>query len=150
MIPMVDLQAQYQSLKKEIDAAVLDVLASGHYILGPNVKAFEEEAANYLGVKHVVGVASGTDALYLTMMAEGIKPGDEIITTPFSFIAACEAIRYLGAKPVFVDIEADSFNIDVSKIEAAITPATRAIIPVHLYGHALTMQPLLDICKKHN
>ncbi len=150
MIPMVDLQIQYQRLKAEIDANVLDVLAKGHYILGPHVQAFEAEAAHYLGVKHAIGVASGTDAIYLALMAEGIKAGDEVITTPFSFIAACEAIRYLGAKPVFIDIDPKTYNIDVNKIASAITDKTRAIIPVHLYGQVVELEPILNLAKKHN
>ena len=150
MIPMVDLPAQYERLKSEIDNQVLEVLAKGHYILGPQVQAFEKETAAYLGVKHAIGVASGTDALYLALMEQGIKAGDEVITTPFTFIAACEAICYLGAKPVFVDIEANTFNMDMSQVEAAITSKTKAIIPVHLYGLATNLDPVLAICKKHN
>jgi dTDP-4-amino-4,6-dideoxygalactose transaminase len=149
MLPMVDLKAQYQALKAEIDAALAQVLGSTRFILGPNVKAFEEEAAAYLGVKHTIGVASGTDALHLALVAAGIGEGDEVITTPFTFVATAEAIRYVGACPVFVDIDRRTFNIDVTQVEAAITPATRAILPVHLFGQAADMPALAAVADKH-
>lgn len=150
MIPMVDLKTQYHNLKAEIDRAVLDALESSQFILGPNVTAFEQEAAAYLGAPHAVGCASGTDALHLAVVAAGIGPGDEVITTPFTFIATAEAICYAGATPVFVDIDPRTFNIDPSLIEAAITPATRAIIPVHLFGQPADMAAIRAICERHN
>ncbi|ADE14390.1 Glutamine--scyllo-inositol transaminase [Nitrosococcus halophilus Nc 4] len=149
MTPMVDLKAQYQTLKAEIEEGLAQALTSSQFILGPNVKAFEEEAAAYLGVTHGVGVASGTDALHLALVAAGIGEGDEVITTPFTFIATAEAICYVGARPVFVDIDEKTFNIDVEQVEAAITPATRAVLPVHLFGQAADMAALEGIAAKH-
>ena len=150
MIPMVDLKTQYHNLKSEIDRAVLDAMESSQFILGPNVSSFEKEAAGYLGAKHAVAVASGTDALHLAILAAGIGPGDEVITSAFTFIATAEAICYVGAKPVFVDIDAKTFNIDPQLIEAAITPRTRAIIPVHIFGQPADMTAITAICEKHN
>jgi dTDP-4-amino-4,6-dideoxygalactose transaminase len=150
MLPMVDLKAQYQTLKAEIDEGLAQALISGQFILGPNVRAFEEEVAAYLGADHAVGVASGTDALHLALIAAGIGAGDEVITTPFTFIATAEAICYVGARPVFVDIDEKTFNIDVAQIEAAITPATRAILPVHLFGQAADMAALEAIAAKYD
>lgn len=150
MIPMVDLKTQYHSLKQEIDRAVLDALESCQFILGPNVTALEQEAAACLGVPHAVSCASGTDALHLAVLAAGIKPGDEVITTPFTFIATAEAICYAGATPVFVDVDPKTFNIVPELIEQAITPATRAVIPVHLFGQPADMAAIVDICKRHN
>jgi len=149
-VPMVDLKTQYEAIKEEINSAVLSVIQSAHFILGPQGKALEEEIAGYHGVKHAVAVASGTDALHLALLAAGIKRGDEVITTPFTFIATAEAISYVGAIPVFVDIDPDSFNIDIAKIGAAITKKTKAIIPVHLYGQPVNMDGLMEIAKKHN
>jgi dTDP-4-amino-4,6-dideoxygalactose transaminase len=149
-IPMVDLKAQYEAIKEEINNAVLGVIQSTHFILGPQGKSLEEEIAHYLGVKHAVGVASGTDALHLALLAAGLKRGDEVITTPFTFIATAEAISYVGAVPVFVDIDPDSFNIDISKIAPAITRKTKAIIPVHLYGQPADMERLMELAKKHS
>ncbi|RQW83573.1 MAG: DegT/DnrJ/EryC1/StrS family aminotransferase [Geobacter sp.] len=149
MIPMVDLNVQYRQLQDEIDSGIRDVLEKSQFILGPNVSAFEAEAAKYLGVKHAVAVASGTDALHLALAAAGIGPGDEVITTPFTFIATAEAIRYVGATPVFVDIDPQTFNIDPEKIEAAVTPATRAVLPVHLFGHPANMAEISAICDKY-
>ena len=148
-IPMVDLKTQYEAIKDEINSAVLSVMQSAHFILGPQGKAIEEEIAGYHGVKHAVAVASGTDALHLALLAAGIKRGDEVITTPFTFIATAEAISYVGAIPVFVDIDPDSFNIDITKIGPAITKRTKAIIPVHLYGQPVNMDGLMEIAKKH-
>jgi len=145
---MVDLKIQYQAIQQEITKAVLDVMESTHFILGPQGKALEEAVAAYHGVRHAVAVASGTDALHLALCAAGIKRGDEVITTPFTFIATAEAISYIGAKPVFVDIDPVTFNIDVKKIEAAITGKTRAIIPVHLYGQAADMGEIMSLAKK--
>lgn len=150
MIPMVDLKSQYHALKDEIDQAVADVLESCAFILGPQVQAFEREAANYLGVKHALGCASGTDALHLALRASGIGPGDEVITSPFTFIATAEAICYVGAKPVFVDIEPRTFNIDPEAVAAAITPKTRAIMPVHLFGQPVDMPALSALCERHD
>jgi dTDP-4-amino-4,6-dideoxygalactose transaminase len=149
MIPMVDLKTQYHTLKTEIDRAVLDAIESSQFILGPNVTAFEQETAAYLGARHAISCASGTDALQLAILAAGIKPGDEVITTPFTFIATAEAICYAGATPVFVDIDPQTFNIDPALIEAAITPRTRALIPVHLFGQPADMTPIKAVCDKH-
>ena len=150
MIPMVDLKTQYHQLKEEIDKGILDALENTQYILGPNVAAFEKEAAEYLGAAHAIGVASGTDALHLAIAAAGIGPGDEVITSPFTFIATAEAICYMGATPVYVDVDPNTFNIDPAKIEAAITPKTKAIVPVHIFGQPADMGQIADICKKHN
>ncbi|SNB45015.1 DegT/DnrJ/EryC1/StrS aminotransferase family protein [Geobacter sp. DSM 9736] len=150
MIPMVDLRTQYLSIKEEIDKGILEALDKTQFILGPNVAAFEQEAAAYLGVPNAVAVASGTDALHLALAAAGITVGDEVITSPFTFIATAEAIRYVGATPVFVDIDPKTFNIDPSKIEAAVTSRTRAILPVHLFGQPADMAPIEEICKRHN
>jgi len=149
MIPMVDLKVQYQAIKEEIDRGILEALEKTQFILGPNVSAFEEEAAAFLGVKHAIGVASGTDALHLALAAAGITARDEVITSPFTFIATAEAIRYVGATPVFVDIDPKSFNIDPAKVEAAITPKTRAILPVHLFGQPADMTAIETLCTKH-
>src|SRR5574341_1840858 len=142
-VPMVDLKIQYEAIKDEMNAAVLNVMRSAHFILGPQGKELEKEIAAYHGVKRAVAVASGTDALHLALLAAGIKRGDEVITTPFTFIATAEAISYIGAVPVFVDIRPDTFNIDVSRVEAAITDRTRAVIPVHLYGQPADMDGLM-------
>jgi len=149
MIPMVDLQRQYQQLKADIDAVVQDVLNQSQFILGPNVDALEKEIAAYHGSAFAIGVASGTDALLLALRACGIGPGDEVITTPFTFIATAEVIALLGAVPVFVDIETDTFNIDPENIEQKITPRTRAIIPVHLFGHPAGMNTIMGLAKKY-
>ena len=145
MVPLCDLKQQYQSLQTEIDAAMQKVAASGHYVLGPEVKAFEQEMAEYHDCKYAIGVGSGTDALHLSLRALGIGPGDEVITTPFTFIATTEAIGMVGAKPVFVDIDPDTFNIDVRQMEAVLTPQTKAIIPVHLYGQPCNMGVVLEL-----
>jgi dTDP-4-amino-4,6-dideoxygalactose transaminase len=146
---MVDLKIQYEAIKEDINNAVLGVIQSTHFILGPQGKALEGEVAAYHGMKHAVAVASGTDALHLALLAAGIKRGDEVITTPFTFIATAEAISYVGAIPVFVDIDPVTFNIDISKIEAAITKKTKAVIPVHLYGQPVDMDGLMQIAEKH-
>ncbi len=142
---MVDLLTQYRKIKPEIDAAVQEVMESGHYILGKVVGDFEHDVTEYLGVKHAIGCASGTDALQIALMAVGVGPGDEVITTPFTFVATAETIALLGAKPVYVDIQLDTYNIDASKIEGAISERTKAIIPVHLYGQSCDMDPILEI-----
>jgi dTDP-4-amino-4,6-dideoxygalactose transaminase len=149
-IPLVDLKAQYNSIKDEIDSAIQRVLQNGQFILGPEVKAFENEMAAYCGTKYAVGVASGTDALHLALVACGIKSGDEVITTPFTFIATAESIVKCGAKPVFADIGPKTYNIDPVQIEAKITAKTKAIIPVHLYGQPAAMDDILTIARKHN
>ncbi len=149
MIPMVDLKGQYLDIKDEIDTGLLQALEKTQFILGPNVKAFEQETAEFLGAKHAVGVASGTDALHLGLIAAGIEPGDEVITTPFTFIATAEAIRYVGATPVFVDIDPATFNIDLAKAEAAITERTRALLPVHLFGQPVDMKAVNALAEKH-
>jgi len=150
MIPLVDLTAQYHSIKQEIDAAVLSTLTSGHFILGPQVTKFEESIASYLGVKHAIGLASGTDALVIALRALNIGTGDEVIIPAYTFFATAGTVMSVGAKPVIVDIDPQSYQIDVSRIEAAITPKTKAIIPVHLYGHPAEMNPILDIARGYN
>ena len=149
MIPMVDLKTQYHNLKTEIDRAVLDAMESTQFILGPNVNAFEQEAATYLGANHAIAVASGTDALHLAILAAGIGPGDEVIVPAFTFIATAEAVCYTGATPVFADIDPRTFNIDPSGIKAAITPRTKAVIPVHLFGQPADMTAITSICREH-
>ena len=148
-IPIVDLALQYKSIQSEIETVVQEVLSSGHYILGPNVETFESELANYLGCKHVISCANGTDAITLSLMALGIKKDDEVITVSHSFFATSEAIALVGAKPVFVDINESDFNIDPRKIESLITKKTKAIIPVHLYGGACEISSVTEIAKKH-
>lgn len=147
---MVDLRNQYLKIKDEIDSAIHEVIDSTNFIQGKAVRDFEAEAAKYLGCNYAVGCASGTDALQIAMMAIGIKPEDEIITTPFTFVATAETIALLGAKPVYVDIDEKTYNIDVNKIEEKITPKTKAIIPVHLYGQPCEMDRILEIARKHN
>ena len=149
MIPILDLKGQYESIKDEINEAVQGVLESGHFVLGPNVEALEKEVAEYCQCRHGVGVASGTDALRLSLHALGIGPGDEVITTPFTFIATANTISHTGATPVFVDIDPRTYNIDPAKIEAAITERTKAILPVHLYGHPADMGTIMEIAKRH-
>ncbi len=149
-VPMVDLKIQYEAIKDEINNAVLGVIQSTHFILGPHGKALEQEVAAYHGVKHAVAVASGTDALHLALLAAGVGRGDEVITTPFTFIATAEAVSYTGAVPVFVDIDPDTFNMDIARIEGAITKKTKAIIPVHLYGQPADMDGLMHIAKKRD
>jgi len=148
MIPYLDLQAQYRSIKHEIDTAVLGVLDSTQYILGEEVAAFEREFAGYCQASDAIGVNSGTSALHLALLAAGVGRGDEVITVPFTFVATVSAIGYTGATPVFVDIEPDYFTMDASKIEAAITPKTKAIIPVHLYGQPADMDPIMEIARR--
>ena len=150
MIPMVDLQRQYKTLKADIDTAIQSVLDSTQFILGPNVTELEKEIAAYHGVPHAIGIASGTDALLLSLRACGIGAGDEVITTPFTFIATAEVISLLSATPVFADIRPETFNIDPDKIEEKITKKTKAVIPVHLYGHPADMDPIIKIARKYN
>ena len=150
LFDFLDLKAQYASIREEVMAAVTRVFESQYFILGPEVARFEEEVAAKLGARFAVGCASGTDALILSLMAAGIGADDEVITSPFSFIATADAIELVGAKPVFVDIEPDTFNINPSLIEMAITPKTRAILPVHLFGLPADLDPILKIAKAHN
>jgi dTDP-4-amino-4,6-dideoxygalactose transaminase len=149
MIPLVDLQSQYRAIKPEIDAAVLQVLDSTQFILGPAVAAFEQEFAAFCQGKEAIGVNSGTSALHLALLATGVGPGDEVITVPFTFVATVSAIEYAGARPVFVDVEPDYWTMDPAQLEAAITPKTKAIIPVHLYGQPADMDPILAIARRH-
>ena len=148
-IPFIDLKTQYLALKPLIDARIQRVLDHGQYIMGPEVRELEEHLESYTGARHCITVASGTEALLISLMAIDIKPGDEIVTTPFTFIATAEVIVLLGAVPVFVDIEPDTCNIDVSKIEAAITPKTKAIMPVNLYGQPADMDEINAIAVRH-
>lgn len=150
MIPMVDLKLQYQNLKQEIDKNIIEALGNTQFILGPNVQAFEKEAAEYLGVKHALSCASGTDALHLALLAAGIGEGDEVITTSFTFIATAEAICYVGATPIYVDIQPDTLNIDPELVAAAITDKTKAILPVHIFGQPADMNKIMSIAEKHN
>ncbi|MBD2292145.1 DegT/DnrJ/EryC1/StrS family aminotransferase [Anabaena sphaerica FACHB-251] len=149
-IPVLDLKPQYESLKTEIQAAINRVLESGQFIMGPDVKLFEQEVATYLGVRHAIAVNSGTDALVIGLRALGIGTGDEVITTPFSFFATAESISNVGATPIFVDINPDTFNINPAAIVEKITSQTKAIMPVHLYGNPAAMSEILDIAQKYN
>ena len=150
MIPIFDSKRQYAQIGEEAEKAVCEVMRSGCYILGPNVKALESELAEYIGCKYTVALNSGTDALHIALRALDIGKDDEVITTAFTFVATASAIGLAGATPVFVDINPDTFNIDANKIEAAITPKTKAIIPVHLYGQPAEMDKIMDIAKRHN
>ncbi|MEZ4889575.1 MAG: DegT/DnrJ/EryC1/StrS family aminotransferase [Crocinitomicaceae bacterium] len=149
-IQMVDLITQYQAIKNEVDTAILNVIENAHFINGPEVAAFQKEMEDYLKVKHVIPCANGTDALQIALMGLGLKPGDEVITPSFTYVATTEVIALLGLKPVFVEVDKDTFCIDVNQIEAAITPKTKAIVPVHLYGQAAEMDAIMAIAKKHN
>ena len=150
MIPMVDLKAQHQELAEEIDDRIRDIFDSGSFILGPNVMELERRVADYHQVAYAVGLASGTDSLHLALRAAGVGAADEVITTPFTFFATVEAISYCGAVPVFVDIDPESFNLNVRQIEARLTAKTRAILPVHLFGHPAAMAELMAIAGTHD
>ncbi len=149
-IPLLDLKAQYLTIKDEIDRAVLGVLDSGKYILGPEMKALEEEIAAYCGVKHAVAVGNGTDALVLVLKAFGIGPGDEVITTPFTFFASAETVAQVGAKPVFADIDPVTLNLDLNRLEEKISSKTKAIIPVHIFGQMLDVERVMEIAARHD
>ena len=148
-VPLLDLQSQYKQIQSEIESAVIETLRSGHYVLGPRVKNFEQSASEFLNTKHAIGCANGSDALYIALLALDIKPGDEVITTPFTYVATAEAITQAGAVPVFADIDINTFNIKPSAIEAKIGPKTRAIIVVHLYGQACEMTEIMEIAQRH-
>lgn len=149
-IPLINLKKQYETIKSEADRKILNIFSSANYIMGENVKSFESEFANYLGIKHSISVANGTDALIIALKALGIGDGDEVITTPFTFFATAESISSVGAIPVFVDVKLDTFNIDASKIEEKITSKTKVIMPVHIFGQASDMDAINKIAKKHN
>lgn len=148
-IQMVDLKRQYAHIRQEVDEAVLQVIGSTQYINGPEVKAFQQELEAYLDVKHVIPCANGTDALQVSMMALGLQPGDEVITTSFTFVATVEVIALLGLTPVLVDVDPENFNIDPEAVKKAITPKTKAIVPVHLFGQSAHMEPLLEMAEEH-
>jgi dTDP-4-amino-4,6-dideoxygalactose transaminase len=150
MIPFLDLKAQYTSIKPEIDAAVMGILESCQFVLGDEVARFERDFAAYCGTTHAIAVNSGTSALHLALLAAGVGPGDEVITIPFTFVATVSAICYTGATPVFVDIDPVTFTMDPSKLETAITPRTKAILPVHLYGQMADMDPILEVARRHH
>ena len=145
----IDIKYQYKLYKKEIDKAIQEVLDQGSFIMGPQVKALESALAEYVGVKHCIGCSSGTDTLQIALMAQGIGPGDEVITVPFTWISSGEVILLVGATPVFVDIDPETYNIDVSQIEAAITPKTKAILPVSLFGQMPDLAAINAIAKKY-
>ena len=149
MVPFLDLKAQYQGIKDELDTAVLNVLASAQYALGPEVAAFEQEFAAFCDMPHAVAVNTGTSALHLALLAIGLRPGDEVITVASTFVATVAAIDYVGARPVFVDVEPDTLNMDPALIESRITERTMAIMPVHLHGHPADMDPILEIARRH-
>jgi len=150
MIPIIDLKRQYEQIGAQVEKEVIEVLRSGSYILGKHNKALEEELAQFTGAKHTVMLNSGTDALHLALRALNIGAGDEVISVAFTFVATTEAIGIVGATPVFADIDPDTFNIDPKEIEKHITPKTKAIIPVHLYGQPCDMDVIMDIAKRHN
>jgi dTDP-4-amino-4,6-dideoxygalactose transaminase len=148
-IPYLDLPAQIRGIRKDLDAAIARTLDNCSFCLGPDVAQFEKDFARYIGAEHCVGFNSGTSALHVAMLLLGIGPGDEVITTPYTFVATSWAISYVGAKPVYVDIDDATFNLDPKLVERAITPRTKAVMPVHLYGHPFDLEPMLAICKKH-
>ena len=149
-LPMVDLKTQYARIKADLDRALNEVLESSLFIGGPKVNAFRENLEHYLGVKHVIPCANGTDALQIAMMAMGLRPGDEVIVPAFTYVATAEVIGLLGLVPVMTDVDPDTFNIRADHIEAAITPRTKAIVPVHLFGQSADMDPIMAVARKHN
>jgi len=149
-IQMVDLQGQYQQIKPQVDEALHSVLDSAYYVGGPDVKTFQADLEAYLGVKHVIPCANGTDALQIAMMGLGLEPGDEVITADFTFAATVEVIALLRLTPVLVDVEADTFNMDIDALKKAITPKTKAIVPVHLFGQCANMDAVMEVAKAHN
>ena len=149
-VPYLDLKAQYRSIKPEIDAAITRVLESAQFVLGPEVAGFERDFAAYCGASECIALNSGTSALHLALLAAGIGPGDEVITVPFTFVASIAAVLYAGAKPVLVDIDPRSFTMDPAAIEAAITPRTKAILPIHLYGQSADMDPIMEVARRHS
>nr|WP_299073967.1 DegT/DnrJ/EryC1/StrS family aminotransferase [uncultured Allomuricauda sp.] len=149
-IQMVDLKGQYEGIKNQVNTSISEVLDSTAFINGPQVHAFQKELEEYLGVKHVIPCANGTDALQICMMGLGLEPGDEVITADFTFAATVEVIALLNLTPVLVDVEIDTFNIDISAIEKAITPRTKAIVPVHLFGQCANMDAIMELAEKHN
>ena len=148
-IPYLDLAAQLRPLRKELDAAIARTIDHCSFCLGPDVAQFEKDFAKFIGAEHCVGFNSGTSALHVAMLLLGVGPGDEVITTPFTFVATSWAISYVGAKPVYVDVDDATFNLDPKLVERAITPRTKAVMPVHLYGHPFDVDPILAICRKH-
>jgi dTDP-4-amino-4,6-dideoxygalactose transaminase len=150
LVPILDSKPQYAALKPSIQDAVNRVLQSGQFVMGPEVRAFEREVARYLNTRYAIGVNSGTDALFISLRALGVGPGDEVITTPFTFFATAEAISHMGATPVFVDIDPRTFNLDTDLIEEKITPRTKVILPVHLFGHGVDMTPILALAEKYD
>src|SRR5262245_5148554 len=150
MIACLDLQAQYKTIKDDVQQAINKVFETGQYLLGDEVAAFESEFAKHVNAEHAVALNSGTSALHLALLAAGVGPGDEVITVPFTFVATVAAICYTGARPVFVDIDPVSLTLDASQLEAAITPKTKAILPVHIYGQPADMDPILAIARRHN
>ncbi len=148
--PMVDLKGQYDAIKQEVDNGIQEVINNAQFINGPQVKKFKESLEKYLGVKHVIPCANGTDALQLALMALDVKPGDEVIAPSFTFVATAEVIALLGLTPILVDVDPDTFCIDIEEVEKVISPKTKAIVPVHLFGHSANMEPLMNLAKKHN
>lgn len=148
-VPLLDLQAQYESIRPEIDEAIDEVISRASFIGGPKVKGLEEEIADFCGAKHAVGCASGTDALILSLEALGVGPGDEVVTTPFTFVATAEAISQVGATPVFVDIQPDTYNMDPRLLHDAMTERTKAIMPVHMFGQSVDMDPIVELARAH-
>jgi dTDP-4-amino-4,6-dideoxygalactose transaminase len=149
LVPYLDLKAQYQSIKPEVDAAIARVLESSQFVLGAEVAAFEQEFADYCEARECIALNSGTSALHLALLAAGVEPDDEVITVPFTFVASVAAVIYAGARPVLVDIDSRSFTMDTAALEAVITPRTKAIMPVHLYGHPCDMDPIMDVARRY-
>jgi dTDP-4-amino-4,6-dideoxygalactose transaminase len=149
-VPLLDLKLQYQKLKPDVLQVIQQVCEEQGFVLGPQVEAFEREISRYLGVEHAVGVSSGTDALLLSLMASGVKPGDEVLTTPYSFFATASSISRLGAVPVFVDIDPATYCLDTSKLGDVLTPKARAVIPVHLYGRPMDLDPIMELGREED